>query len=198
MGDIVRRFRHQHPDRVLDLDGLTGAHTDFRRRLRGRGGGDLQLCVELETPCLQLLEEDVERHYLRHGGGIAGFVGVARIQNLVRVRVDNVRRIALVRLRSAGAGQEKESRHDEEGAGQVGPAKRASYRENADHVDRSPTTWGDGRRRECRRLNRPARPHPCVTATNKTLEQRRRGFGRSRSSCSSDLFQSIGNAVEKA
>ena len=87
--DVVRRLGHQRLDRVLDRDGAAGAKPELRGRLGGRVGRDLQRRVELDLAPLELLEQQVERHHLGDGGGVAQRVLVVGVERAPALHVDH-------------------------------------------------------------------------------------------------------------
>ena len=106
-GDVVGRLRHQGEDRILDGDRLAGLQAELRGRLSGGVLGDGDARAEAGLAAVDGLEEQVEGHHLGQRGGIALAVGVAGVEDLAGLGVDDDRCIA-GGLGEAGAGDEGE------------------------------------------------------------------------------------------
>ena len=101
-GCVVGGFRHQCLDRILDHQGLTRADAEFGRRLACGVGRNFHLGVEFDPACLELLEQQIQCHYLGERSRVADRVGVSRMQYVAGIGVDHDIGIAWVGGRGRG------------------------------------------------------------------------------------------------
>src|SRR3954470_34627 len=87
--DIVGGFGHQRFDGVLDRNSVAGVKAKLRGRLLGSMSGNAQGSIERQATALELLEQDIERHHLGDGSGMAKLVLILRMERASGLRVDN-------------------------------------------------------------------------------------------------------------
>ncbi len=88
-GDVVGGFGDEGADRLLDGNRGARADADLGGRLAGGFRRDAQRRLQREAPCLELFEQQVERHHFGDGGRVAMGVGGFGVQGLAGLGVDD-------------------------------------------------------------------------------------------------------------
>ncbi len=102
--DVVGGFHRHGADRLIDGDAVAGPKPEPGRRLVRGVRGDHHAVAQGNLAGLQRLEGQVERHQLGDGRRIAGAVGVALVEHLAGIGVDDDGRIARLAEEQAGVG----------------------------------------------------------------------------------------------
>ena len=150
--DVVGRLGDDGADRGFDLDRFARLETQLGRRLHGGVRRHRKIGARLDLARLELLEQQVERHDLGEGGGMARAVGLVGLHHLAGVGVDDDRRggrlIALRRCRamaftaSAGVGVTGDCGEDEHRRQAVNaPAETTTYLGSRTQNQLSPTPF---------------------------------------------------------
>ena len=92
-GRIIGRARDQAEHRVADRNGRARLQAELGRRLARGELRDLELGIEREPAALQFAEQQIEGHHLGERGGMAQAVGVAGVENLAGLGIDDDRRL---------------------------------------------------------------------------------------------------------
>ena len=90
---IIRGFRDQCEDGVLDRDAAPSFQAELGRRLSRCARRDREFLVHAQLTAIERLERHVQCHDLGEGGRIKPVVGISGIENLTRAAVHHDRGI---------------------------------------------------------------------------------------------------------